>query len=144
MTDSPTRTAVDSDVELIRRLTHEYAAYLDGGRLDELVSLFTADATWDGSGWGIPPVQGTAALKDFFASTMSSNAGTVHLVLNHIINADGDTAEGTACFHAFGRSLDGTLQDSLGIYTDSFVRTPQGWKFSRRAVTGLLAPPATV
>lgn len=143
MTASPARTAVDSDVELIRRLTHEYSAHLDGGRLDELVSLFTGDGIWDGTGWGIPPVQGTSALRDFFASTMSSNAGTVHLVLNHIIDLDGDTAKGTACFHAFGRRLDGNLHDSLGLYTDTFIRTAQGWKFSRRAVTGLLAPPAT-
>lgn len=154
MTHSPTGTAAaprtasaagaaaDSDIELIRRLTHEYVSALDGGRLDDLLALFTEDGVWDGTGWGIPAVQGTAALREFFTSTMASNRGTCHLVLNHIIDVDGDTAKGTAYFHAFGRRLDGSLQDSLGLYSDSFARTARGWKFARRSVSGLLTPPA--
>ncbi|WAP51320.1 nuclear transport factor 2 family protein [Arthrobacter sp. ATA002] len=131
-----------SDVELIRRLTHEYVSALDGGRLDDLVSLFTEDGVWDGTGWGIPAVQGSAALRGFFESTMSSNRGTCHLVLNHIIDVEGNSATGTAYFHAFGRRLDGSLQDSLGLYSDVFARTSRGWKFARRSVSGLLASPA--
>lgn len=141
-TDAGSGNNGSSDVELIRRLTHEYAANLDGGRLEDLLSLFTDDGTWDGSGWGIPAISGTAALREFFAATMGSNAGTVHLTLNHIISVDGDTAAGTAYFHAFGRRPDGSLTDSLGIYTDEFVRTAQGWKIGRRSVTGLLAEPS--
>ncbi|WP_461170278.1 nuclear transport factor 2 family protein [Arthrobacter sp. Z1-15] len=135
-------TAADSDVELIRRLTHEYVSALDGGRPDDLVALFTEDGIWDGTGWGIPVIQGSAALREFFESTMSSNLGTCHLVLNHIIDVEGDAAECTAYFHAFGRRLDGSLQDSLGLYSDVFARTAGGWKFARRSVSGLLAPPA--
>lgn len=152
MTSSPASGAVagaagtvensSNDIEQLRRLTHRYAGSLDGGRLDELVSLFTADGIWDGSGWGIPAVQGTENLREFFAATMASNDGTCHLTLNHIIDVDGDSAAGTAYFHAFGRRRDGSLQDSLGTYTDEFVRTAQGWKFGRRSVAGMLAPPA--
>lgn len=131
-----------TDIEQIRRLTHEYAGNLDGGLLDELVSLFTDDGVWDGSGWGIPAIQGTKALREFFAATMASNAGTCHLTSNHIITIDGNSAACTAYFHAFGRRLDGSLNDSLGIYTDELVRTAQGWKFSRRSVRGMLTPPA--
>lgn len=137
-----TSTASGSDIEQIRRLTHEYVSALDGGRLEELVSLFAEDGIWDGTGWGIPAVRGSAALREFFESTMSSNRGTCHLVLNHIIDVDGDRAAGTAYFHAFGRRLDGSLQDSLGLYSDTFTRTAGGWKFAYRSVSGLLASPA--
>ncbi len=138
----PVQTDNSSDVEQLRQLMHKYSSHLDAGRLDELVSLFTDDGVWDGSAWGLPEIQSTADLRTFFAETVSGHAGTVHLVLNHIITVDSDAATGTAYFQAFGLDAEGNRKDSLGIYTDAFVRTLQGWKFARRAVRAALTPPA--
>lgn len=141
---SPLQTVTDSDVELLRKLMHQYSQCLDNGRLEDLVALFADDGVWDGSAWGLAEVKGTEELRDFFEATISTHAGsgTVHLVLNHIIDTAGDTATGTAYFQAFGLNPDGTRKDSLGVYTDQFVRTGAGWKFARRSVRAVLAPPA--
>lgn len=139
-----TRTAA-TDVEQLQKLMHRYSACLDNGRLDELVSLFADDGVWDGSAWGLAEISGTADLRAFFHATINAHAGsgTVHLVFNHIIDVASDTASATAYFQAFGLNPDGTRKDSLGLYTDQFVRIGSEWKFSRRSVRAVLNPPAS-
>ncbi|MDN3480903.1 nuclear transport factor 2 family protein [Arthrobacter sp. APC 3897] len=144
MTTPAAQTVTGSDVEQLIQLMHRYSSHLDAGRLDELVSLFADDGVWDGSAWGLPEIRGTGELRSFFADTMSGPSNTLHLVLNHIIDADADadTATGSAYFHVFSLTHDGTRRDSLGIYTDRFVRTARGWKFARRSVGAAPTPPA--
>ena len=144
MTTSSAQPVTGTDVELLMKLMHQYSDCLDNGRLEELVALFTDDGVWDGSAWGLAEVRGAAQLRTFFDATILAHAGTgtVHLVLNHIIDVSADTAAGTAYFQAFGRNPDGTRKDSLGLYTDQFVRTGASWKFARRTVRAVLGPPA--
>ncbi|MFJ7748821.1 nuclear transport factor 2 family protein [Arthrobacter sp. NPDC097144] len=143
METSPAHAA--TDVEQLQKLMHRYCACLDNGRLDELVSLFADDGVWDGSAWGLAEISGRADLRAFFQATINAHpdSDTVHLVFNHIIDTASDTASGTAYFQVFGLNPDGTRKDSLGQYTDEFVRIGPDWKFSRRSVRAVLAPPAS-
>ena len=58
---------------------------------------------------------------------------TYHLVMNPIIHVNGDTAKSKSNWGFITRSeKDKPVFEMLGRYTDELVRTPDGWKFSRR------------
>ncbi|WP_336713841.1 nuclear transport factor 2 family protein [Arthrobacter sp. USHLN218] len=148
MTAAETTTAgqrVETDVEAIRRLTHEYSWAVDNARLDDIVALFAEDAEWDVSAFGMDPVRGADAIRAFYAGLIENTTHRCHLALNHLIDVDGDTASARVYIHAFVTMPDGRRDESLGYYADNYIRTGQGWKFQRRAAYPLLpAPPAPV
>ena len=58
---------------------------------------------------------------------------TYHLVMNPVINVDGDTATAKSNWGFVTRSeKDAPVFEMLGRYIDELVRTADGWKFSRR------------
>jgi ketosteroid isomerase-like protein len=148
MTAAETATAarsVETDVEAIRRLTHEYSWAVDNARLDDIVALFAEDAEWDVAAFGMDTVRGADAIRTFYAGLIENTTHRCHLALNHLIDVDGDTAAGRVYIHAFVTMRDGRRDESLGYYSDSYIRTAEGWKFQRRAAHPLLpAPPAPV
>ena len=127
------------DVEQIRRLTHEYSWAIDNSRLEDLVGLFTESAVFDMRGFGAPAaLEGHEALRAGFAALIDGLSGCVHLMMNHLIDVAGDTATGTVNCHAFVLDKDGNRAENLPLYTDTYLRTSQGWKFSSRVVNPLL------
>lgn len=130
-----------TDVEALQRLTHEYCRTLDLGLIDELVELWTADAVWDASEFGMAAVEGAEAIRGFYEGLVASTAHRFHAALNHLFDIDGDTATGTVYVHAFVADADGARNESLGYYEDAYVRAADGWKFQRRTVHTLLPPP---
>lgn len=130
-----------ADVEAVRRLTHEYSRAVDSSRLEDIVDLFVDDAEWDTSDFGMEVVRGTAAIREFFAGLIHNTQHRNHLALNHRINVDGDIAWATVYLHAVVVMADGRRDESVGYYTDDYIRTPHGWKFRRRAAHPLLPPP---
>jgi uncharacterized protein (TIGR02246 family) len=148
MTSAETTTAaqsVEADVEAIRRLTHEYSWAVDNSRLDDIVALFSEDAEWDVTAFGMDTVRGADAIRAFYAGLIENTTHRCHLALNHLIDVDGDTAVARVYIHAFVTMPDGRRDESLGYYSDNYIRTGQGWKFQRRAAYPLLpAPPAPV
>ncbi|WP_262106573.1 nuclear transport factor 2 family protein [Arthrobacter sp. Marseille-P9274] len=148
MTAAETTTAarsVETHVEAIRRLTHEYSWAVDNSRLDDIVALFTEDAEWDVTAFGMDTVRGADAIRAFYAGLIENTTHRCHLALNHLIDVDGDTAVARVYIHAFVTMPDGRRDESLGYYSDNYIRTGQGWKFQRRAAYPLLpAPPAPV
>ena len=145
MTTTATAPALATDLEAIRRLTHEYSKAVDASRLEDIVALFTSDAEWDVSDFGMEPVRGSDAIRAFYAGLIENTTHRCHLALNHIIDVDGDTATATVYVHAFVIMPGGRRDESLGYYSDDYVRTVAGWKFRRRAAHPLLpAPPAPV
>jgi len=66
------------------------------------------------------------------------------LTTNPYIEVDGDRATHTCKMIIFTAPGDRSANDFVGTgtYTDELVRTPQGWKFSRRSsVMDRQAPP---
>ena len=140
---APQSAAELADIEAIRQLTHNYAWAVDNAQLDVLMSLFTEDAEWDTTAFGMGVERGQAALREFFHGLIANTHSRCHMAMNHRIDVDGDTASATVYLHAFViMKDDGRRDESVGYYADDYVRTSQGWKFQRRVANPLMDPPA--
>lgn len=140
---APQSTAELADIEAIRRLTHNYAWAVDNAQLDVLLSLFTEDAEWDTTAFGMGVERGHPALREFFSGLIANTDSRCHMAMNHRIDVDDNTARATVYLHAFVvMKADGRRDESVGYYADDYVRTAQGWKFRRRVANPLMDPPA--
>ena len=64
---------------------------------------------------------------------MANLERTYHLVMNPVIVVNGDTAKSKSNWGFVTRSnTDRPVFEMLGRYSDDLVRTPHGWRFSRR------------
>jgi uncharacterized protein (TIGR02246 family) len=132
-----------ADIEAIKQLKHTYCGFCDAGYdADGIASLFTEDAVWDGGPMGTH--DGREAIRTFFQGSSKRVPFALHMVVNPIIQVDGDTATGSWYLwqpmvyalpegeHAYWMSA---------RYDDRYRRTPQGWQFERVAITlKVLAP----
>jgi hypothetical protein len=58
--------------------------------------------------------------------------GVQHLYVNHIITPTADGATGTVDMLMIGLGGDPNKIEHDGYYEDTYVRTPQGWRFKQR------------
>ncbi|MGI4792566.1 MAG: nuclear transport factor 2 family protein [Janthinobacterium lividum] len=122
------------DREEILKLKARYVNLNDGGwngptHTDPqgVADMFVEDGIWDGR-----PNSGYAEGRDQIKALFEAFGAVpfiVHYVTNPIIDVDGDAATGN--WHALVTS---TMPDQqaiwvLGIYKETYVRSPQGWKF---------------
>ncbi len=132
------------DLEEITTLKHKYsygANILDGcsGDLKSFAALFAEDATFDvGMGVATGPVEIEAMMKQLTTQWQCA----MHYMLNPVIELDGDRAKGviTGLF-AFTTTDQPAPVWLSNIYTDTFVRTPQGWRFQSVTVRQAFADP---
>lgn len=119
------------DVHAITQLRARYCQALDDGHWDALADTFTPN----GAFVGLSTARGRAEMLEFFPTL---NASTVtswwHFSSNETVEIDGDTASGVTwllqpCV------VDGESQLAAGRYTDSMVRTAEGWRFKERRVS---------
>ena len=117
-------------------LSNSYAHYLDFVDADGLAGLFTKDGVWFPSGRRL---EGPNAIHDYWAAQAGRPYVTRHVMSNTRIEViDRDHAKGTAYLTMYRfdpahpesiKSLEPAL---LGLMTDEYVRTPQGWRFKQR------------
>jgi hypothetical protein len=109
-------------------------------RLDArgIAQVFTADGRLAGItklvGQPDTELVGTQAIAAFFEPIYSGAIGLVHHLSQVTdLKIQGDRASATTMIVEFARSkTDGKLLFVLGEYIDDIVRTPEGWRFSRR------------
>ena len=66
-------------------------------------------------------------------------ANQIHMFSNHIIEFDGpDEAHGTNYLEQDGYTHEGARIQCLGLNRDNYVRTDDGWRIQRRAITPLV------
>jgi len=137
----PLSTEELASIEACRALILEFAARIDNNLTHTLGELMTADATSARPTNPDVTIAGRDAILAAFALRPKTMI-TQHLNLNIRIRLTGrDTAEGQSVVMLFianaadelvpgkGRKAGAPL---LGTWTDSFVRTADGWRFSAR------------
>jgi hypothetical protein len=113
------------DLVEIQQLLARYAVTITRGDMDGLLAVFTPDGTYSAFGDTYP-------LADFPALVAAAPKGLFLTGTPVIELSDGDTATGTQplCF------VDHATHDlRIGYYSDTYVRTADGWRLRTRAMT---------
>ncbi len=136
--ETPSLTAMD--YAQIEQLYAHYNHYIDSGK-DEgraFANLFTPDGILDTGSPALGAVRGNAALAGL-ARTIGAPPPAVkasHYAVNIMIDPSPEGATGSAYLLMISSPERGTSATGLsGIYTDTLVRTPDGWKFKTRKVS---------
>ncbi|GAA5052208.1 nuclear transport factor 2 family protein [Nocardia callitridis] len=117
-------TAATDDLVQINQLIARYAVTITKEDIEGLVAVFTPDGTYSAFG-------DTYALDEFPDLVAAAPKG-LFLTGTALVELDGDRASGTQplCF------IDHASHDMrIGYYTDSYLRTPDGWRLRTRAMT---------
>ena len=125
-----------SDRLEIQELIARYSYALDSRDFDALDDLFTPDAVLDYTATGA--IRGTLdELKAFIVDAFTMFAGTQHLTTATTLRFtdDANMAYGKSACHnpmVFGGDNKPKMM-VIGLwYVDTFVRTPDGWRFQER------------
>ncbi len=135
MEDMERRLAALEAVEEIKRLKARYCAYCDDDYdVESIVSLFVEDAVWESATFG--KYEGREEIRGFFVNAAKMLPFAVHMVMNPIIEVDGDSATGIwylfqACTFAEGeKAVWGSAR-----YDEEYVKVDGAWKFKDLKLT---------
>jgi SnoaL-like domain len=122
-----------SDRLEIQQLLIDYSTAIDKRQFDDLDRVFTPDAYIDYRAMG--GVDGRfPEVKAWLAQVLPNFPAYAHMLGNFDVRVDGDTASSrTICFNpmVLGGEQNQILYCGLW-YDDEFIRTPEGWRMSRR------------
>lgn len=116
------------DLAQITRLKYRYLRTLDTKQWAEFEECFLPETTADYNGLEFPD---RAALVDYMRSNLGEGLITLHQVHHPEIDIDGDTATGVWYLQdkVIVPDFDFVLEGAA-FYTDTYRRTPQGWRVS--------------
>ncbi|KKC02378.1 nuclear transport factor 2 family protein [Mycobacterium nebraskense] len=123
----------DSDVAAITQLVNLYGLAVDSQRWELFDRIFTPDVDADygaTSHW-----TDRDRFKADFAAFHDPFDSTQHTMSTHVVHIEGDRASSfcNGGWRLLRRSAGGDpLWDGTGWYDDALVRTPGGWRISRR------------
>ena len=127
-------SAIDvTAIEDIKQLKARYAAYCDHQYdPDGIASLFVEEGVWDG-GDAFGRHEGRAAIRSFFSQVSKQIVFAAHLVLNPIIEVDGDRATGNwrLIMPCTVKNEDGAPEARwlLSAYDETYVKQGGRWLF---------------
>lgn len=124
------------DRAVITELISMHGHLFDGGELDRLSELFTADVVYDVTDLGYEPLEGVQGIRE--AALAVGDANPVgHHVTNIVLTQITDD-QVQARSKGIGVSADGTTASVT--YEDTVSRGDQGWRISYRKVLARRAP----
>jgi 3-phenylpropionate/cinnamic acid dioxygenase small subunit len=122
-----------ADKLAVTELLYRYAELIDAGDFDGVGTLL-------GRG-NFMGVSGAERIAKLFATTTrrfpehGNTPRTRHLVLNPIVDVDGDAAAARSTFCVVQQTETVALQPIVvGRYADTFARSSHGWHFTERTV----------
>ena len=125
-----------ADREAIIDLTHRYATALDTRDWALLETCFLPDGAADyGELAGL--LEGVAAIASACRAVLDPLDASRHLITNHVVELDGDTARCHSYFMAqhIRRGCEGGENFTVGgDYHDDLVRVPEGWRIRKRVL----------
>ncbi len=122
-----------SDRLEIQQLLIDYSTAIDQRRFDDLDRVFTPDAYIDYRAMG--GIDGAYPdVKAWLKEVLPNFPVYAHMLGNFAVTIDGDMASSrTICFNPMVLGGDQKQILFCGLwYDDQFVRTPDGWRMSRR------------
>lgn len=123
------------DREAVKDVTIAYCWALDRHEFDGLRRVFLADAT---ARLGDEECDGVEAIIARVARALGPLDDSQHIISNHEVHVDGDTATSRCYLHAqhVRRAAEGGANFIVaGRYEDELERTPAGWRIRRRVLT---------
>jgi uncharacterized protein (TIGR02246 family) len=125
------------DREAIRALVALYSMARDDNDLETLVPFFADDGIFEIGGL---QVAGRADLRTFYAGNMKKYRTSLHVTHTHVIDHQGDHAEGIVTGHA-ELAFAGTLMMAAYRYRDDYVRVDDRWVFGHRRLAFMYTVP---
>ncbi len=125
-------SAVLEAKDAIRELMAAYAQALDGCRFADVAACFAADGEWT-TDYGA--ARGPAEIEAFIRNIVpvkGEGPQRKHYITNIIITVDGERASAVSDYLIIRESENGLIPVMGGSYRDKFVKTPVGWRFSRK------------
>ena len=122
------------DIEAIRQLKVRYCHSVDAYDAETTASFFTEDAVFDVGARG--RCEGRQQVLEFFKGSRERLPFFVHMLLNPIIDVDGDTATGS--WYLLQASTVGQTNEAVwgcARYDDEYVRVDGKWMFKNVTVT---------
>ena len=129
------------DIEEIKALKARYCYYCDDQYdLDGLASCFTEDALWDGKIRG--RAKGRGEIRQFFDGAREAIPFAVHMVMNPIIEVDGDTAKGVwILLQAYTDAPTNKASWGSARYDEEYVRIDGQWLIKSLVLTSFFWTP---
>lgn len=109
---------------------------VDAGELDRLGEVFTEDVAYDVSDFGMPTLEGRAAMREAAYAMGEANPVGHHVTNTVLTEIEVDRVRAISKF--IGVRADGTC--GSGTYEDTVVRTGDGWRIVRRRIRAGRAP----
>ena len=124
------------DLEAIKQLKARYCEICDDDHNPERITgVFTDDGIWEGRGIG--RAEGHAAIRTLFARFRELMSFSQHMVMNPIIEIEGDRAHGTWYFFGpFTFRRDNQAKWQSTRYREEYVKLDGEWKIRRLTVAG--------
>jgi 3-phenylpropionate/cinnamic acid dioxygenase small subunit len=116
------------DTIALHQLASHYAHIVDDATFEKLDQIFTSDIVFDTSQFGNPPLTG---IDPVIASYVDARHPVAHHVTNVLVTTEPD---GTVRMRSKVISLLGGGLCGSGTYDDVVVKTPAGWRISRRII----------
>jgi uncharacterized protein (TIGR02246 family) len=114
----------------IRNLTARFTDAVNRRASTDLADLFTEDGVWHVP--GVPTVIGRKAIAAQLDGLLTNFARLIQLTSSGHVEVSGN--EATAVWYLTESAQDGAGNGFAftGVYTDSLVRRPEGWRFRER------------
>ncbi len=120
------------DKDRIVDLVHRYSYFVDHGRYDDVVELFTEDCVVD-YGPGVAPARSRATLRQMLGHPGTGFVATSHHNANVLVRFDDvDHVSVRASVYAWHKRADGGTPQLWGYYHDTVVRDGEGWRIATR------------
>ena len=125
-------SAVLEAKDAIRELMARYAMALDACRFADVAACFASDGEWT-TDYGA--ARGPAEIEAFIRGIVpvkGEGPQRKHYITNIIIKVDGETASAVSDYLIVREAEGGLIPVMGGTYRDKFIKTPAGWRFSRK------------
>lgn len=119
-----------ADELAIRSLAAAYTDAVNRNDLDGMVEVYTDDAVL--APFGGPEVQGREAIREIIGKMISGYQWMFQMTHSGLVRIQGDTAECRWWVTENAMRQDGRGTQFMITYQDKVVRTPLGWRYSRR------------